>query len=186
MKLSKIFQILSLSTLAASLPDIKIKKDNAEMSYDFPSTESFVPSETSSSAYTAGIVGRAIVNNHCHFPIYLWSVGSTIGPAVTTAPNGRYIETFHHDPKSGGIAIKITTVRDGLLRNAPLTIFAYNLSGDGKVWYDLSDLFGDPFKGYRVSLQPSEPLISWNNGQPPPGSGVRVHRAANDLILTLC
>lgn len=197
MKLLNLFQVLSLATLVASRPGTKTKKDNAGVLWDaFPSgnspspVQSFVPfgvsSEASSAASSAASVGHAVVHNRCHFPVYIWSVGGAIGSAVTTGPNGRYVETFRHDPKSGGIAIKITTVRDGLRKSAPLTIFAYNLAGDGKVWYDLSDIFGDPFKGYPVVLSPAEPAISWGNGQPPAGSGVRVHSSVNDLVLTLC
>lgn len=152
-------------------------------------TEPFVPwpsgSENSPDVvFTAQ--GRAIVENHCKFPVYIWSVGSDIRPQVTVQPYGRFFETFRHDPKSGGIAIKITTVRDGLLSSAPEMIFAYNLSGNNRVWYDLSDVFGDPFKGHRVSLKPSEPEISWMDGKPSGGSGVRVRSASSDLVLTLC
>ncbi|KAJ6095670.1 Antigenic thaumatin-like protein [Penicillium sp. IBT 16267x] len=197
MKLLNFFQILSLATLAASHPGTKTKNDNADIPYGaFPSgispssAQPFVPFEASSEASSAASaiprLGHAVVKNHCPFPVYIWSVGSAIRPAVTTVPNARYVETFRHDPKSGSIAIKITTVRDGLWTSAPLTIFAYNLSGDGKVWYDLSDIFGDPFMGYPVTLKPAEPAISWENGQSPAGSSIRVHGAFDDLVLTLC
>ena len=130
--------------------------------------------------------GRAIVENHCRFPVYIWSVGSDLRPQVTVQPNGRFFETFRHDPQSGGIAIKITTVRNGLLSSAPETIFAYNLAGNNRVWYDLSDVYGDPFRGHRVALKPSQPEIAWTDGKPSGGSGVRVRSASSDLILTLC
>ncbi|KAJ5993847.1 Antigenic thaumatin-like protein [Penicillium sp. IBT 35674x] len=177
MKFLNLLQALSLATLVASRPGTKTKKDNVEVpsgafspgSSPSPS-QSFVPfrvlSEASSEESSAASLGHAVVNNRCPFPVYIWSVGSAIGPAVTTAPNGCYVETFRHDPKSGGIAIKITTVPDGLWKSAPLTIFAYNLAGDGTVWYDLSDIFGDPFKGHPVALNPAEPAISWENGHP--------------------
>lgn len=197
MKFLNLFQALSLATLVASHPGTKTKKDNVEApwnafpSVNFPSaTQSFVPfgvsSQASSQTSSAASIGHAMVNNKCPFPVYIWSVGDAIGPAVTTAPGECYVETFRHDPKSGGIAIKITTLSDGLLKSAPMTIFAYNLAGDGKVWYDLSDIFGDPFTGYPVVLSPAEPAISWGNGQPPAGSSVHVQDSVNDLVLTLC
>ncbi|KAJ5548127.1 hypothetical protein N7513_005361 [Penicillium frequentans] len=193
MKFSNLVQALSLATLVASRPGTKTRKDNVEVPYGAsPSgssplpSQSFVPFRVSSEASIAPSVGHAVVNNRCPFPVYIWSVGSAIGSAVTTGPNGCYAEPFRHDPKSGGVAIKITTVPDGLWKSAPLTIFAYNLAGDGQVWYDLSDIFGDPFKGYPVSLSPAEPAISWENGQPPAGSGVHVHDSVDDLVLTLC
>ncbi|KAJ5650721.1 Antigenic thaumatin-like protein [Penicillium longicatenatum] len=196
MKLLNLFPILSLATLAASHPGTKTKKDHAGISSgvfsssNVPSpVQSFVPFGASSTATPTSSVGQAVVKNNCEFPIYIWSVGSTVRPVVTTDPNGQYAETFRYDSKSGGIAIKITTVPDGLWQSAPLTIFSYNLSGDGEVWYDLSDIFGDPFKGYPVVLQPAEsaePAISWENGQSPAGSSVLVHSAVSDLVLTLC
>ncbi|KAJ5928981.1 Antigenic thaumatin-like protein [Penicillium verhagenii] len=188
MKLSNLFEILSLATLAASHPGTKTKKDGADTPWGaFPSpAQSFVPWVESSTSPAILRVGQAVINNHCPFPIYIWSVGSVIGPEVTTGPNGRYVETFRHDPKSGGIAIKISTSPNGLLTSSPLTVFAYNLSGDGKVWYDLSDVFGDPFRGHSVVLEPSQPGISWRDGSPPAGSGIRVRDASNDLVLTLC
>jgi hypothetical protein len=87
--------------------------------------------------------------------------------------------------ETGGIALKVSTVHDGLYNSSPMTVFAYNLA-NGKVWYDLSDVFGDPFAGHPVALQPSEPQISWQNGIPPSGSMVRVQDASVDLVLTVC
>jgi hypothetical protein len=95
---------------------------------------------------------------------------------------------FREEKSTGGIAIKISTDIDGLYTSAPQMIFAYNLSNvsQGKVWYDLSDVFGDPFEGYPVSLTPAEPRISWTNGVPPAGSQVRVTQADTNLVLSVC
>ena len=130
-------------------------------------------------------LGRAVIDNNCQTPIYLWSVGTVTRPSVTVLPGIRYGETFRHDHNSGGIAIKISTEQNGLYDSAPLTVFAYNLNGDN-VWYDLSDVFGDPFKGHSVVLSPAEPPIHWADGIPPAGSQVRVRNASDDLVLTLC
>jgi hypothetical protein len=138
-------------------------------------------------------LGNAIVHNYCNFTVYLWSVGTDVQPVQTLPPNDLYIEQFHEDPKTGGIAIKLTTDPDGLYTSAPQMVFAYNLSyfkgrGDNgeQVWYDLSDVFGDPFQGYPVTLRPSEPSIEWANGVPPAGSQVRVISSSTDLLLSLC
>jgi hypothetical protein len=112
-------------------------------------------------------------------------VGSNVRPQATILPLGRYSETYRHDKESGGVALKISAVHDGLYSSSPMTVFAYNLAS-GRVWYDLSDLFGDPFSGYPVVLQPSEPEIFWQDGIPPSGSMVRVQNASVDLILTVC
>ncbi|KAJ5776534.1 uncharacterized protein N7511_001545 [Penicillium nucicola] len=132
--------------------------------------------------------GHAIVSNNCNVPIYLWSVGTAAQPEKTVLPNDTYSEMFREERSTGGIAIKISTDVDGLYTSAPQMIFAYNLSNvaQGKVWYDLSDVFGDPFEGYPVSLTPAEPQINWTNGVPPAGSQVRVTDIDTDLVLSLC
>lgn len=138
-------------------------------------------------------LGHAIVKNNCQFPVYLWSVGTNVQPVQTLEPNTSYRELFREDSNTGGIALKISTEIDGLYTSAPQMVFAYNLSyfrrrGDNgeKVWYDLSDVFGDPFEGFPVSLTPAEPAIHWAEGVPPGGSQVRVVSSRMDLILSLC
>ncbi|KAI9926803.1 hypothetical protein AWENTII_011434 [Aspergillus wentii] len=129
--------------------------------------------------------GNSIISNNCETPIYLWSVGSTVGPQIAIKPGHNYSEPFHHDQKSGGVALKVTTVMDGLYTSAPQTVFAYNLV-EKSVWYDLSDVFGDPFEGEMVSLMPSMPEIVWKEGIPPSGSEVRTQSSKEDLVLSLC
>lgn len=131
----------------------------------------------------AMLLGRAIVQNNCKFPVYLWPVGRTIHTMLTIAPSSKYSEVYRSG--EGGIALKISTERDGLLRHAPLMIFAYNLA-KGQVWFDLSDVSGDPFKGHRVEISPSNPHISWTDGQPPGGSQIRVLNSSTNIVLTLC
>ncbi|OJJ50213.1 hypothetical protein ASPZODRAFT_57863 [Penicilliopsis zonata CBS 506.65] len=130
-------------------------------------------------------VGSAIVINQCFSPVYLWSVDALVSPQQTLFPGDNYTETFRRDQKTGGVAIKITTVPDGLYESAPQTVFAYNLV-DSCVWYDLSDVFGDPFSGEVVEILPANPAIYWGNGVPPAGSQVRTRPAEEDIILFLC
>lgn len=196
MKLTSILPLLSLTTLAHS---ISTKSDETDVIPDgafpppasppaatpSPTTSQYSPSDLPTTSPNTQRLGRAVIANHCEVPIYIWSVGSTVRPEATILPYARYAETFRHDAGTGGIAIKISTERDGLYISAPLTIFAYNVKDD-KVWYDLSDLFGDPFKGHPVVLQPAEPEIYWSDGVPPEGSQVRVNDASGDLVLTLC
>lgn len=145
----------------------------------------FPPAASATPSPSPGL-GSAIIQNHCKVPIYVWSVGSTVQSQKIIFPSARYHETFRKDLQAGGIALKISTESDGLSKSAPQTIFAYNLVSPDQVWYDLSDVFGDPFRGYPVSLQPSEPRIYWADGVPPAGSQTRVHQASTDLTLTLC
>ncbi|KAF2474390.1 uncharacterized protein BDR25DRAFT_256247 [Lindgomyces ingoldianus] len=135
--------------------------------------------------------GRAIVNNQCDAPIWLWSVGSTISQKIKVGKDASYSEIFHSDPKSGGIAIKLTAVDDGIFQpNVSQTIFAYNLDAKkNQVWYDMSDVFGDGFFGRAVNIKPSDTgcaSIDWYSGAPPAGSQVKVCQAGTDLKLTFC
>lgn len=132
--------------------------------------------------------GNAIVKNNCAKPIYLSSVGGSMGEEQKIAPGDAYSETLHRDPVSGGIAIKITTNEGGLYDGSPQMNFAYSLSG-GRVWYDLSDVFGDPFKGNPVRVTADGgncPGICWADGVMPGGSQVRDCKADADIVLSVC
>lgn len=141
------------------------------------------------SAPLVSAVGRARVVNNCDAEVTLWSVGSAVSnPVHLKAKGGSYSEEFKKDPKTGGKALKITRARDGLYTGAPQTNFAYNLDGS-KVWYDLSSVFGDTFRGKKLQVKSAEgtcPSITWSNGTPPSGSQVKVCTSAKDVTLTLC
>ncbi len=185
MKVSRTLQSLCFASLTLAHPAIpEMLNDIPYGSLPSPSS-SVIVSPSATPTPVEARLGRAVIDNHCQTPVYVWSVGTDIRPSVTILPGIRYGETFRHDHNAGGIAIKISTEQNGLYDSAPLTVFAYNLNGD-KVWYDLSDVFGDPFKGHSVVLSPAEPPIQWANGIPPAGSQVRVRDASEDLVLTLC
>src|SRR5690242_4914016 len=113
------------------------------------------PTPNDDHARAAAEVGRAIVTNQCDAPLYLWSVGSSIGPQQVINKDQAYSELFRRDPVSGGIALKITAVPDGLFQpNVSQTIFAYNLDqATNTIWYDMSDVFGDGFVGRRMTVK---------------------------------
>lgn len=138
---------------------------------------------------SAHALGRAIVTNQCDEPIYLWAVGGSIGAQQTITKDTAYSETFHNDPASGGIALKIASSEGGIFKpNVSQTIFAYNLDG-AQVWYDMSNLFGDGFAGRTVKVAPTDEScesIVWGTGKPPGGSQVRTCGAETDLELTFC
>jgi len=139
-------------------------------------------------------LGKATVVNNCAAEVSVWSVGSDVvaaGPLA--AGGGTYAEPFARDPATGGRALKVTSARDGLYTGAPQLVFAYTLdaggSGSGAVWYDLSTVFGDGFKGSKVvvaSRQATCPAIVWETGVSPGGSQVKVCTAEQDVVLTLC
>ncbi|KAJ3478948.1 hypothetical protein NLG97_g8445 [Lecanicillium saksenae] len=133
--------------------------------------------------------GKAKVYNNCPFEVTLWSVGSEISdPHTLAAKGGQYYEQYSRDPKTGGRSLKITRERDGLYNGKPQTNFAYTLDPD-RVWYDLSDVFGDPFANGRVQVVPSNnqcQSIVWPDGRPPAGSQVKTCWPDSDTTLTLC
>ncbi|KAJ5088994.1 hypothetical protein N7532_007678 [Penicillium argentinense] len=139
----------------------------------------------------ASAVGSAIVINQCDFPVYLWSVGGSVGEMQTlVAKDGGYSELMHTDESSGGIALKITLAEDGLYTGSPQTVFAYALGNQGRVAYDLSDVFGDPFAGHTLHVSPSEDTcnsICWNGGiSASYVSNTESCTQDADVTLTLC
>lgn len=134
-------------------------------------------------------VGSARVQNNCGYEVTLWSVGSEISNAFTIPAGGNaYAEPFTRDAKTGGRTIKVTRERDGLFTQKPQTNFAYSLDG-AAIWYDLSDVFGDPFKGCKITVTSADkncPSITWQDGIPPAGSQVKTCGSNNDVTLTLC
>ena len=142
----------------------------------------------SSLSSLASAVGNAVVLNNCTFPVYVWSVDSTVSPEYTINQTQTYSEVLHSDPTTGGVSIKITTVENGLYNSSPQTIYAYSLT-NGQVWYDLSDVFGDAFSGSPLTVAPSDPscgTISWPSGVSPSGSQVKVCEDSANITLTLC
>ncbi|RAK97362.1 Bys1 family protein [Aspergillus ibericus CBS 121593] len=141
--------------------------------------------------------GHATIHNNCTTPIYIWSVSSTTSPQYTIPATQNYSEIFHHDAQTGGVSIKITTVRNGLYTGSPQMIFAYNLVNE-QVWFDLSDVFGDPFRGRRVTVGvvagggggggggEEKEMIVWEDGVPVGGSQVRVIGGEGEVVVRVC
>jgi hypothetical protein len=98
-------------------------------------------------------LGHAIVTNNCADPIYVWSVGGSAGAQTTIKPQHAYTEPYRVDDQTGGVALKITTESNGLYSNAPQLILAYALDlQTQRLYYDLSEKFGSPFRGHDVRL----------------------------------
>ncbi|KAF2685897.1 hypothetical protein K458DRAFT_417086 [Lentithecium fluviatile CBS 122367] len=137
-------------------------------------------------ASSAAAVGNAIIKNNCPQTIYAWSVGGDIGPKQTIGTGKQYSEQLHRDPKSGGIALKMTKVNDGLWTGAPEQIFSYSLDG-ALVWYDLSTVFGEPFSGQHIKVtSEGGPTIDWPKGTNPGGSQVKVGNSEKNVVFTAC
>ncbi|KAH8723476.1 hypothetical protein GQ44DRAFT_804009 [Phaeosphaeriaceae sp. PMI808] len=136
-------------------------------------------------ATSVSAVGNAIVLNNSTSTIYAWVVGGSIGPRETIVSGGLYLEPLRRDPKTGGIAIKITKGPNGLLNGEPQQVFAYNIDGE-QVWYDLSSVFGSPFIGSRVEVTSTTgESIIWPKGVHPGGSQVKVTRKDENIWFTV-
>lgn len=167
-------------------PMIMAHKNHHYQTKSLPSMHTNMYAQTNATSNTT-TTGAAIIQNSCAYPLYLWTVGSTISPQKTLPAYHVHRESYRHDAHSGGVALKMTTQPNGLFTGKPQTIFAYNLNANvSRVWYDLSDVFGDPFEGSQVQVEPAEPEIRWLDGVPPKGSQVRVVDARQDLRVTFC
>ncbi|PYH45016.1 Bys1 family protein [Aspergillus saccharolyticus JOP 1030-1] len=146
-------------------------------------------------AVTTPPKSNATITNNCPFPIYLTVVSSSATsppPEITLGRNSTYTEPYRHDAPTGGISLKLTTVAHGLYTGAPQTIFAYTyVESTNQVWFDLSDVFGDPFRGFRVRLRPvasgggGGAEIVWEDGVPPRSGGSQVRVVAGDVGVGL-
>ena len=103
--------------------------------------------------------GSAIVNNHCAQPVYLWSVSDYAdGEMHTIAPGGSYSEPYRTAKNGGGVSIKMAKVDnlwgvDGV--QPDINQFEYTLAGN--IWYDISNINGNPFYTGGLTLTPSDP-----------------------------
>jgi hypothetical protein len=96
---------------------------------------------------------RAIVTNHCPYNVYVWSVPQVLSSShtdnVPIKPGGQYREPWRHGSLiNPGVAIKISTKADGILKFADEIDFAYVVddNDDSKIWVDLSRVRGESFK----------------------------------------
>lgn len=136
-------------------------------------------------------VGNAVIFNNCtDTTVYVWSVGSSIGKTQTLKTGETFTEEFHYDTTSGGITLKVTTERGGIYQNSPETDYAYTLdTNTTTVWYDISDVNGDPFANNTVALIPDRDACQsfvWKDGVSPSGIHTASCSADGDVKLVLC
>lgn len=132
-------------------------------------------------------VGNATVTNQGTDPIYVYSVGAQVSPVTVLATGQTFSEPLHYDPTTGGIAIKVTAVQDGIYNGSPQLSFQYTLDGN-TVWYDLANTYGEAFPGFPLVVTPTDPTcptIDWPAGVPAGGSAVKNCQAGASIGLAV-
>jgi len=104
----------------------------------------------------AALAGKASVENRCDQDVYLWSVAGSAGADMVTLPPGKsYSETYRLNHNGGGISMKLALTKS----QGDITQFEYTLDA-ATVWYDVSNINGNPFADGGISVKPSDPACS--------------------------
>lgn len=107
----------------------------------------------------AQATGKVQILNQCEYSVNLWSCADQDSKMFTIQPNKDYTEDYHSKKGGGGISIKIainaTTLYTYPAPPVPITQLEYTIGG-GKVWYDISNINGYPFKDNGVNLTTSD------------------------------
>ncbi|KAF2766045.1 hypothetical protein EJ03DRAFT_192184 [Teratosphaeria nubilosa] len=99
------------------------------------------------STAAASSVGSAVVVNACEYDVYICNVPASGGGYTqidkTLSRNGTYQQTWTELANSQGWSIKLSM--DSTLGN--IMQYEYTFHNDGTIWYDLSDVNGNPWDG---------------------------------------
>lgn len=98
--------------------------------------------------------GRANINNQCKETAYIWSIAdSADAQMVTLSPGGSYSEIYRVNMNGGGISLKMAATPS----QGQVSQFEYTVGDSGsRVYYDLSNINGYPFKDGGISITPSD------------------------------
>ena len=150
---------------------------------------------------------QAVVVNSCNRSLWYASVDDKSPPAAELLPGSTFRETFRVYPGSplpggippGGISIKVSEDPSWESDDSPILQFEYTYDpATQEVWYDLSNVNGDPFLRDGFTLQPTSPdctTITCAPGEEtchdaftyPTETGVVFRcNSNNSLVLTVC
>lgn len=106
------------------------------------------------SAALAQSVGSAIVINACEYPVYLCNVPAEGGgfPETdkTMDPNETFTTQWTELTNSQGWSIKLSKSQD----LANILQYEYTFHNDGTIWYDLSEVNGNPWdKNWEITAE---------------------------------
>ena len=102
-----------------------------------------------------GTAGTATIVNKCDFDAYLYvcqQTPATCDSNTTLAAGQTFTETYH-SASGGGRSMKISTSWSLITGTTEdLLQFEYTPMADGEIWYDLSEVNGNPFGSWGFSL----------------------------------
>ncbi|OQO08466.1 hypothetical protein B0A48_06336 [Cryoendolithus antarcticus] len=110
-------------------------------------SNAIIASAILASAPLAHAIGSAIVVNGCNYPVKLCNVPSANGGYQeideTLEPNGTYTQQWTELTNGNGWSIKLSP--DQTLNH--IMQYEYTFHNDGTIWYDLSEVDGNPWNG---------------------------------------
>ncbi|KAF2001857.1 hypothetical protein P154DRAFT_618941 [Amniculicola lignicola CBS 123094] len=127
---------------------------------------------------------KAVVSNHCPYPVYTWSVPKVGGVAenLPVAPGGRYEESFRFGTViNPGIAIKVSSSPNGINDGKDELDFQYTVdtSDPTKVWINLTPVQGKLFDN-------SSAFFTCGGGYKEPYVPTRQCEITDNAELVLC
>ncbi|WEW60486.1 hypothetical protein PRK78_005973 [Emydomyces testavorans] len=115
------------------------------------------------SVFPVAFAGSATIQNQCSDDVYLWSIADSAGAEMKTLHSGgSYTEKYRSNGNGGGVSMKLSLDKN----QDKVTQFEYTLNKP-KIYYDLSNINGYPFKNGGVTITPSDgscPTVSCSAG----------------------
>jgi len=92
-------------------------------------------------------IGSAVVNNACSYEVYLYNTPAADGGYTeideVLQPNSSYSQQWTELSNNDGWSLKLSTSTD----MSNIMQYEYTFQNDGIIWYDLSDVNGNPWDG---------------------------------------
>ena len=112
--------------------------------------------ETDAVDLVAAASGSATVTNSCGFEVYVYVCDqSSCGGVTNVGPNGGTFSTPYTSTLNDGVSIKIGTAPGEVEK--PITQLEYTVTSN-LVYFDLSDINGNPFGNYGFTLTDTDGL----------------------------
>ncbi|KAG9187377.1 hypothetical protein G6011_05248 [Alternaria panax] len=133
----------------------------------------------------------SVVNNKCHYPVWVSSVRETRSDLQKIQPGSTWFEPQKPAKKGQGVSIQVITSEDGFSTGKPILNMNYSLGEEG-IWYSLSSAPSVGTKAFdnqklRIHNTDNLPIteIVWIGDHRPEGTQAYLHGEAS-LTLELC